>query len=50
MMSTPAIVEPAAFVASTVYWDAANGAPGVPEISPVVGLRLKPAGKAGVTL
>jgi hypothetical protein len=36
--------------AVTVYVPAADAAAGVPEIVPFEGLRLRPAGRAGVTL
>jgi hypothetical protein len=50
MMSTPAVVAPAAFIAFTMYVPTGESALGVPEITPVLGLRLKPAGKVGLTL
>jgi hypothetical protein len=42
-------VEPAAFVAVTVYVAAAVAVVGVPVITPVVVLSVRPAGNAGVT-
>src|SRR5512137_495727 len=44
-----AVAAPAAFVAVTVYVAVAAAALGVPEMTPVVGFRISPAGKAGVT-
>jgi hypothetical protein len=38
------------FEAVTVYTDCALAAEGVPEMTPVVGERLRPAGSAGLTL
>jgi hypothetical protein len=44
------VVAPVLFDAVIVYGAAATAAVGVPEITPVVGLRVNPAGKAGATV
>ena len=43
-----AVVEPMSFLAVTVWFVAADNALAVPEITPVVVLKFKPFGKAGL--
>ena len=49
VMFTTAVVLPPEFVALTVKSVAEAGAPGVPEMTPVVVDRLSPEGRAGDT-
>jgi hypothetical protein len=49
VIDSEAGVEPAAFVAVTVYVAAAVAVVGVPVITPVVVLSVRPAGSAGAT-
>ena len=44
------VLEPAALMAVTVYWLAADVLDGVPEMMPVVVLSDRPAGNVGDTL
>ncbi len=49
-MNTAAIALPPVLTAVIAYFDWGVKAVGVPLMAPVVALRLKPAGSAGITL